>query len=575
MKNKEIADKFETMADIMEIKGENAFRIRSYRKVTEVLEGLGEDVAEIAHQRGVETVPGIGKSSAQKINEYLETGKISAHEKLLNSFPVSALDMLQIPDVGPKTIAKLINEKGITSVDELERTIDNGKLGNMEGIGDKMIEKIKTGISFVKSCRGRILLGEALPTARNIIQKLREETGAECIEFAGSLRRMRETVGDVDILAGLPPEAKVNEDGQNIVSAFTQLEMAGEVLAAGDTKGSIRTKEGLQVDMRVVPLESFGAALLYFTGSRAHNVKLRGMAADRGLKINEYGLYRGDTKLAGASEKDIYGALDLSYIAPELREDRGEVEAAAERSLPDLIATDDIKGEMHSHCTFSDGDMTVEEMAYAAKASGYEYLAITDHSKSLTIANGLDEDDLKRKNEIIDRINNDFDYFYVLKGTEVDILKDGSLDYGDETLSELDWVIASVHDHFAMREREMTDRIAAAVRNPHVDCIGHLTGRLLNRREAYPVNRGKIIDECAQNRTALELNAYPERLDITDIVCREAKKAGVKISIGCDAHTASHFSLIKFGIATARRGWLESKDVLNTMSKADLLNYLG
>ncbi len=580
MKNKEIAAMFETMADVMEIKGENPFRINSYRKVASVLGDLGEDIEDVADSRGIESLPGIGKSSAAKINEYLRTGKMTAHEELLSSFPAGALELLRIPDIGPKTIARLVEEKDITGIDGLEQAIDDGRLDGMQGIGPKTIEKMRKGLAFVKSYKGRVLLGDALPVAMDVISELENSAAVKTIAGAGSLRRRCETIGDVDILAavdaqGAGAQQEDRTSGAELIGAFTNLSMADEVLAAGDTKASVRTRDGLQVDLRVVPSGSFGAALLYFTGSKEHNIKLRGIAAERGLKVNEYGVFRGEDLIGGVTETDLYAALQLPWIPPELREDRGEVEAAFKGRLPELVEMKDLKGELHAHTDYSDGEMTVEQMARAAADSGYEYLALTDHSKNLTVAGGLDEDALKERNDRIDRVNSSMDGIRVLKGTEVDILKDGSLDYPDRVLEGLDWVVASVHDHFGLSETRMTERILAAVRHPHVDCIGHLTGRLLKRREAYPVKLAAIIDGCLRSRTALELNAHPDRLDINDVMCREAKKAGVRIAIGADAHSAAHFRLVSYGISTARRGWIEAPDVLNTMSGPDLALYLG
>ncbi len=580
MKNKEIAEMFASMADVMEIQGDNPFRVNSYRKVADALGDLGEDIEDVAAAGRIESIPGIGKSSAEKIREYLETGRMTAYDKCFSSFPAGALEMLKIPDVGPRTIARLLHEKNIQGIADLEKAIEDGRLDGMEGVGPKTIEKMKKGIAFVRSYSGRIPLGEALPVAEEIIAELGAHSRLHRIESAGSLRRRCETIGDVDILAGVrgkpgPDRRKPGDsDVDPVIEAFTELGMVSEVLAAGDTRASVRTGSGLQVDLRVVSLESFGAALQYFTGSKAHNVRIRGIAAEKGLKFNEYGVFRGSERIAGKTEKEVYATIGLPDMPPELREDRGEIEAAYEGTLPTLVEMKDIKGELHAHSNFSDGSLTVAELASAASKAGRRYLAVTDHSKNLTVAGGLDEDRLRERNEQIDAVNESIRDLRLLKGTEVDILKDGSLDYEDSVLEELDWVIASVHDHFSMSESSMTERILAAVRNPHVDCIGHLTGRLLNQRAAYEVKVGRIIEECLEHRTALELNAFPQRLDISDVICREAKKAGVMVAIGADVHGESHFPLIAYGVATARRGWLEAGDVLNTMPAGRLEDYL-
>jgi len=581
MKNAEIARMFDTMADIMEIQGENPFRVNSYRKVARIIGDMAEDIEAVARQQGLTSLPGIGDSSAQKIEQYLKSGRMDAYDKLVKGFPTGALELLRIPEVGPKTVARLMKEKSITSLDQLEKAIERGELDGMAGMGPKTVENMRKGVALVRASQARTLLGSALPVARAVVAALREKVKLRAAEPAGSLRRMRETVGDIDILVtverarGRPAESEDEiPGGRQVVEAFTSLEDVAEVLASGATRGSIRTRSGLQVDLRVVRPESFGAALQYFTGSKAHNIKVRGLAQDRGLKINEYGVFKGKRRVAGETEEEVYAALDLPWIAPELREDRGEVEAALAGTLPELVTLDDIRGELHAHCSFSDGALTVMEMAEAARKRRYSYLALTDHSKNLGVAGGLDEEDLARRNQEIDRANKELRGFTILKGTEVDILRDGSLDYDEEVLASLDWVVAAVHDHFNMSEKEMTERILRAVRSPHVHAIGHLTGRLLGRREAYPVNIAAVIEACAQTGTCLELNTHPERLDVQDTVCREAKQAGVKVALGTDAHHSAHYDFMLYGVGTARRGWLEKQDVLNCMPARTLLKFL-
>jgi DNA polymerase (family 10) len=392
---------------------------------------------------------------------------------------------------------------------------------------------------------------------------------------------MKETVGDVDILVTTTGRKKRNRDddevpgGREIVEAFTSLPNVAEVLAAGGTKGSVRTEEGLQVDLRVVAPSSFGAALTYFTGSKEHNIKLRGIALDRGLKINEYGVFKGDKRVAGRTEKEVYKSVGLPWIPPELREDRGEIEAVAEGKLPALVSLEDIRGDLHVHSEYSDGTQSVLEMARAAREMGYSYVAITDHSPSLGVAGGLSVEDLEKQHADIEKAQAELDGFAILKGTEVDILPDGRLDYPDEVLAGLDLVIASVHSQFGMDEKQMTERIIRAVESPHVDAIGHLTGRLLGQREAYAVDAGAVVRACAEHGTALEINAFMDRLDVTDLVCRRAGDAGVKIVIGTDAHRAGNYWMMRLGVGTARRGWLGKGDVLNCMEAEDLLAYLA
>jgi DNA polymerase (family 10) len=580
MKNAEIAAMFETMADIMEIQGENTFRVGSYRRVARILNDMTEDVAKVARDGKLAEIEGIGESSAAKIMQFIETGRIEAYDRLVANFPTGALELLKIPGLGPKTVGKLM-EMGIESLDELDAAIASSKLSGVTGVGDKTIENIRKGIAFVRSRKGRTLLGDAWPLAQEIVEKLAKSASLKAIEPAGSLRRMKETIGDIDILATVAsPKGRGGAkkggmpDGKEVVKAFCALDVVKEVLATGDTKGSVRTHTGLQVDLRVVPTESFGAALVYFTGSKAHNIKIRSLAQTRNLKINEYGVFKGKKLVAGKTEEDVYKAIGLPWIPPELREDRGEVEAAVEGKLPALVELDDIRGEMHAHTSYSDGSLSVLEMAQSAKKAGYRYLALTDHSKNLGVARGLDEKTLAKRNEEIDRVNEQLKNFTILKGAEVDILRDGSLDYHDGTLASLDWVVASVHDHFAQSEKEMTERIIRAVRNPHVHAIGHLTGRLIGQREAYMVDVPAVVRACAETGTLLELNAHPDRLDITDVVCREAKEAGVKVVIGTDAHHFSHYRFMRFGVATARRGWLEKSDVVNCMTLAQLLKHL-
>ena len=582
MKNRELANMFETMADVMEIQGENQFRVNSYRKVARVLGDLTEDIEQVAEEGRLDKLSGIGSSSAEKIHQYLEEGRMDRYEEVMSDFPADALEMLQIPGLGPKTVARFINEREIESLDELAEALEDGSLEGMEGLGEKTFENIKKGIRMVREQRGRTKLGTALSIAQEITEKLKNRCDIRRVEAAGSLRRHKETVGDIDILvttgaaeAGKQADEEEIPGGKEIIQEFTSLDMADEVIAAGQTKGSVRTTEGLQVDVRVVRPESFGAALQYFTGSKAHNVHIRGIAVDRGLKINEYGVFKGDERVAGETEEEVYAALDLPWIAPELREDRGEVEAAADDNLPELITLKDLRGDFHAHTTYSDGAASVLEMAKAAKNMGYEFLGLTDHSVSLSVTQGPDEEGLKRKKEEIEEAMEELDGFTILAGSEVDIFKDGTLDYNEDILEELDLVIAAVHTHFSLAEKDMTKRIVKAVSDPHVDILAHPTGRLINEREPYEVNMTAVVEACAEHGVALELNSFPDRLDITDTVCRQAKKAGVKISIGTDSHHPSHLQWIKVGLGTARRGWLEPDDVLNCMSSKDLLDYLN
>jgi len=570
MKNAAIAEMFDRMADIMEIKGENAFRVNSYRRVARVLRDLSEDIETVRDEGRLTEIQGIGKGSAEKIAQFLDTGSIRAYEELVDGFPTDALELLRIPGLGPKTVSKLMKQKGIESVDALEQAIEEGALEGMEGMGEKSIENLKAGIAFLRRSAGRALLGDALRSAQEIVERLRKKHDLDRIEIAGSTRRMRETIGDIDILVTVGKK----HDAAKVIEAFTTMENVEEVLAGGPTKGSVRLKEGLQVDLRVVGPESFGAALVYFTGSKAHNIKIRALAQERKLKINEYGVFKGQKRQAGRTEEEVYAALDLPWIPPELREDRGEVEAAAEGRLPELVTLDDIRGDLHVHSNYSDGTQTVLEMATAAREMGYDYVAITDHSPSLTVAQGLSRKRLRKQQAEIDAACKELDGFTIFKGTEADILADGSIDYPDSVLKDLDIVIASVHTRFGMPQKEMTERVTKAARNPYVTAIGHLSGRLLNTRDSYELDVAAVIEACAESGCALELNAHAERLDITDLVCRQAKEAGVKVLLGTDAHHSRQYWMMRLGVGTARRGWLEKDDILNCMTAAQLREHI-
>jgi len=567
LRNREVASIFERMADILEFKGENEFKIRAYRRAARVISDLTEDIERIAESGQLESVPGIGKAIAKKIEEYLTTGRMSKFEEVKRGIPDSLIDLMEVPGLGPKSLAILNRELGVENLDDLRRVIDEGKVLDLPGFGRKKAENILRGIELYRSSRGRIPLGVAEPVASRIVNDMRGSGYVGSIEAAGSLRRMKETIGDIDILATGP-------DGKRIIDTFVGLPYVREVLAAGDTKGSVIVDDGLQVDLRVVDDGSYGAALAYFTGSKAHNIRLRDIAKDRGLKINEYGIWRGGARLGGRVEEEIYSALGMIWIPPEMREDRGEVEAALEGRLPDLITESDIRGDLHVHSKWSDGSATLEEIAAEAMRRGYEYVAITDHSRSLRIAGGLTEDEVWRQIEEIERLNRTYTGFRLLSGTEVDIRADGTLDYPDGLLARLDIVIASVHTSFKQDEAAMTDRITAAMENPNVDVIGHPTGRLLGEREEYRVDMERVMEAAARTGTALEINAYYQRLDLNDVNCRRAKEMGVKLAIGTDAHHLDQMRMMKLGVGTARRGWLERKDVINTMSLEEILKWL-
>jgi len=566
MKNKELADLFEKMADILEFKGENPFKINAYRKASRIIGDLTQDIEEIAEQEELKNIPGIGEGMAQKIVEYLKTGKISKFEEVRKGVSDELIAIMDIPGMGPKTLSMLHREKGISNLSQLEKALEDGSLIGLFGIGEKKIENIKRGILLLKQSKGRMNLGMAFPVAKRIVETLRQKTGSKKIEWAGSLRRMKENIGDIDILATGP-------DKEKIVQTFTHLPEVKEVLASGETKASVIVEGGTQIDLRVVEEDSYGAALQYFTGSKGHNIHLRGIAKARGIKINEYGVFKGRKKIGGKEEKDVYRSLKMDWIDPELREDRGEIEAAQKGRLPKLVLESEIKGDLHVHSKWSDGAFSIEEIAKAAQKRGYQYVAICDHSKSLKIAHGLDESRLMKQMEEIDHLNEKLKGFQILKGTEVDILTDGKLDLSEKILEKLNIVVGAIHSGFKQDKGKMTKRIIRALENPYIHILAHPTGRLLGARDPYEVEIEELMEAAKKYGKALEINAYFERLDLDDIHCRKAKEMGIRVGIGTDSHHLDQMWMISLGVAVARRGWLETKDVLNTLSLQEILKW--
>jgi len=566
MKNKELADLFEKMADILEFKGENPFKIRAYRKASRILGDLTQDIGEITESGKLKDVPGIGEGMAQKIVEYLKTGKIAKYEEIRKGVSDELIGIMDIPGMGPKTLSLIHREKGIGNLSQLEKAVEDGSLIGLPGIGEKKVENIKRGIELLKQSKGRMNLGIAFPLAKRIVEALREKTGLRKIEWAGSLRRMRENIGDIDILATGP-------NHEQIVTTFTHLPEVKEVLASGETKASVIVEGGVQIDLRVVEEDSYGAALQYFTGSKGHNIHLRGIAKAKGIKINEYGVFKGEKKIGGKEEKDVYKVLGMEWIEPELREDRGEIEASQKGRLPKLVEGSEIKGDLHIHSKASDGTASIEEIAKAAQKRGYQYVAICDHSKSLKIARGLDESRLLKQIEEIDRMNEKLKGFQILKGTEVDILTDGKLDHADKVLEKLDFVVAAIHSGFKQEKEKMTKRIVRALENPFVHCLAHPSGRLLGARAPYEVDIDQVMEAAKKYGKALEINATLERLDLDDIHCRKAKEMGIPLAIGTDAHHLDQLWMIGLGVAVARRGWLETGNVLNAMSLKEILKW--
>jgi DNA polymerase (family 10) len=567
-KNREIAEIFDKIADILELLNENPFRIRAYRNAGENIRELTEDIEDLAGRGELTGIPGVGPDLAGKIKEFISTGKIEDYEKLRKRVSEELTGLLGIQGLGPKTIIKLNRELGIKNLEDLERALEMGEVLKLRGMGEKKVEDIKRGIELFKKSRERIPLGIALPLAEDIVRRISKIPGTKGTAIAGSVRRMKETIGDIDILT----EAR---DGERVVKAFTNLPFVKEVLAAGDTKGSVVLENGIQVDLRVVEPESYGAALLYFIGSKAHNIKLRTIALEKGLKINEYGIFRGDEKIAGETEKGIYETLGLQWIPPEIREDRGEIEAAQYGKLPELVKLEDIKGDLQMHSIWSDGKATIEEMALKAKELGYEYIAMTDHSPSSRIAGGLSIERLYEKKREVDALNKKLKGIKILMGSEVDVKSDGSLDYPDEVLKDLDIAIAAVHSGFKMDMESMTKRIVKALKNPFIHFLVHPTGRLIGRREGYEVDMDEIIRTAKEYGKALEVNSHYLRLDLNDINVRKAVNAGVKIVISTDSHAPDELDMMRLGVATARRGWAEKKDVLNTMRLNELSKWLN
>jgi DNA polymerase (family 10) len=577
MVNAVLSALFDQMADIMEILGEDRFRINSYRKVARVIGELPTDVEDLLAGGQLAKVPGIGKSSLAKIEEFINTGTITAHQELLKKIPTDLLELLKIPGVGPKGVKAVYEQLKVTNIAQLKAVIEDGSLAGLAGFGEKKAAAIERGIEFLEKSTGRIRLDQAMEASLMVRRFLHDVAGIKKIQTAGSMRRRVETIGDVDILVTTNKGKASSEAGGRIIQAFTNAEFVQEVLASGPTKGSAIIKTPsvpVHVDVRVVPQESFGAAAQYFTGSKQHNVRLREIAVKKKLKLNEYGLFKGDKMVAGSTEEEIYKKLGLDYVEPLLREDRGEVEAAKGHSLPELIEHKDIRGDFHAHTKASDGNCDILEIAEAAISLGYEYICITDHSKSSAIANGLSAKQLAKEIKEISKLNEKVKGISILAGSEVDILADGSMDFEDKLLAELDFVIASIHSGLASPRQKVTMRTLKAMDNPYVTCIGHPTGRLIGQREAMDLDIAAVINHAAQTHTALEVNANPWRLDLKDIHCRMAIEAGVKLAIGTDAHSTDGLGVMSYGVATAGRGWVKKSDVLNTLSLAKLKNWI-
>jgi DNA polymerase (family 10) len=565
--NKSIAGILYETADLLEVDGQDSFRIRSYRNAAEAIEALPQQISELIEEpKQVLAIPGIGKGMLNNLQEMFNEGRLSLHAELLKKYRPSMLELLRVQGLGPKTVALIWSAYQVCDLEGVEKLAREGKLRELPRMGEKHEQKILKAIEDYRRIAGRFLLSVAEVQAAKIAEHLKDYPGVEKAIPAGSLRRGRETVGDLDILV-TGPACCNDEERENLIDHIIKLPGLMEIIARGENKVSFRMRGGMQVDVRFLPPESFGAAMQYFTGSKGHNVALRQRALKMGYTLSEYSLARLEDKqaVAGKSEEDIYGALKLDYIPPEMRENCGEIDLAEKHGLPRLISPDDLQGDVHMHTIETDGRNTIEEMAEAARERGYKYMAITDHSKNLAFANGLDD---ARALEHIERIRNMSDRLggiRIFAGIEVDILEDGALDLSDAVLEKMDVVIASVHSHFNQTAEEMTARLLRAIANPNVSIIGHPTGRILLRRDAYPYDMDAVLEAAAKNKVAMELNAYPDRLDLCDRHLRMAKQHGVKIVINTDSHHTSHMEKIRFGVLQARRAWLTAGDVLNTL----------
>ena len=573
MKNREVAKILDEMSLLLEMK-EIPFKPQAYQKAKYSLESLEKDIEEIYEKQGIDglmKIPGIGEGIAKRIEEYLKTGRIKDYEKLKKEFPADIEELTSIEGVGAKHVKLFYQKLKIKNAADLERAAKAGKLRKLPRMGEKLERKILKGIELRKKYAGRFLLGEALPMAREIAKRIEKIKGVEKVAPAGSLRRRKETIGDLDFLV-------VSEKPETAMDYFVSMPEVIDIRGKGETKSIVKLKSGIDADIRVIAPESFGAALQYFTGSKEHNILLRKIAQKMGYKLNEYGLFRNNKMIAGKTEEEVYKKLGLKWIPPEIREGGEETELAAKNKLPKLVDLKDIKGDLHAHTTWSEGINSIEDMALAAQDLGYEYLLISDHTKYLAMTGGMDEKKLERQMEEIDKLNakrkSQSANFRILKGAEVNIMEDGSLDIKDEVLKKLDFAGAAIHHKFNLSKEEQTRRLIKVMENPNVDIIYHLTGRLINRREPIEFDLEKIFASAAKTKTILEINSHPSRLDLKDEHIKLAKKYGAKFAISTDAHNINELPLMEYGVSQARRGWLEKKDVLNALPLDKFLNFI-
>jgi DNA polymerase (family 10) len=570
--NRQLAKVFNDMARFLQMEGV-AFKPYAYQRAALSLETLNEDVGEIYRRGGIKAlmeISGVGKAIADHIEEYLKTGKVKLFEDQKKKLPVNFDELTKIEGMGAKKTKVLYQKLGVKNIKDLEKAVKAHKVAPLFGFGEKTEKNILQGLDFLKRDKGRLPLGQILPTARNIVEKLKSLKEVEEISLAGSVRRRKETIGDVDILVVSKKPAKV-------MDFFVKLDGVEKVWGKGGTKASIHMREGFDVDLRVVPKRSYGSALQYFTGSKDHNIATRRIAMGKGLKLSEYGVFLGKKQIAGKTEQEVYKAIGLPWMPPEIRENEGEIEAGLKGNLPKLIEQKDIKGDLHCHSDWDGGADSIEDMAKSAMAMGYEYIGISDHTKFLRIENGLNEKQLLEQHEAIKRLNSKFKIqnskFRVLHGCETNILNDGSVDIKDEVLAKLDYVIAGAHSSLKMPKKEMTERLVKAIKNPNIDIISHPTGRLIGRRDEYQLDFDRILEVAKKTGTILEINSSPYRLDLRDLYIRRAKNQGVKMIINTDAHQKEQLDLIEYGVAMARRGWAERSDIINTNSVEKLLRY--
>jgi DNA polymerase (family 10) len=569
MTNQQLADIFRKIADLLEIKGENIYKILAYRKAADSLSNLSQDINELWKQGKLTEVDGVGKAIAEKIDELLTTGHLVFFDKLVTEVPESLAELLQVPDLGPKKVAMFWKELGISKLSELERAAKEGKLRDLPGMGEKSEAKITAGIEALGRRTDRIPLGRAWPFAEELLDYLRKVPGVKDVELGGSLRRMRATVGDIDLLAAA-------KDSSAVMDAFVKRTDVARVLGKGETKSSVEFRQGLRAQLWVHPPEHWGTALVYATGSKDHNVRLREYALKQGFSLSEHSLVREDgSEITCEREEQVYQALGLAWIPPELREDRGEVQAAIKGELPKLVELKDIKADLQMHSTWSDGKLSIRQMADAAILHGYQLIAITDHSHSLGVVGGMSPEDVLEQRKEIDEVSKELgDKIHILQGAEVEIKSDGSLDYPDDVLAQIDFVLAALHTSLRQPRQKVTERMIHAIHNPHVDMIPHPTGRLLPDREGADLDMEAVLAAAAEAGVVMEINAHPARLDLNDVHARRAIELGIKLSINTDAHSAEDMDLMHFGVSTARRGWVEKDQVINTWSTSKVLKWL-